>query len=200
VVCVEHFGGPRLWSDQEQTFLLAVADLVSQLLLYHEVRENEHRYRTLFDTARDAIFVMHAERCIDCNAKALEMFGCERSDVIDHAPYRFSPRVQPDGRDSIEKARQQIDSALAGEQQFFDWRHCRLDGTPFDTEITLTRLELRGQAHVLALVRDASQRKRVERALLYPEASLRERTQHLKLLNDLAARLQGATNVEHIAT
>ena len=199
VVCVEHVGGPRLWSDQEQTFLLAVADLVSQLLLYHEVRENEHRYRTLFDSAGDAIFVMQGDRCIDCNIKALEMFGCQRSDFIDHVPFRLSPPVQPDGRDSEEKALEKIGNALSGDQQFFDWQHWRLDGTIFDAEITLTRLELRGQAHVLALVRDASERKRVERALLYSEASLRERTEHLQLLNDLAARLQGTTDVEHIA-
>lgn len=199
VVCIEHVGATRLWSKAEQRFLLSVADLVSQLLLYQETRDSEHRYRSLFDAAGDAIFIMRGDRFIDCNTKTLEMFGCQREDIINSPPYLFSPRSQPDGRNSTEKALEKIHGAFAGQRQFFEWRHSRLDGTPFDAEITLTHLSLKGQPHLLAVVRDITSRKRVEASLRQSEAKLRQHAHHLELLTDLAAQLHGAQDIEQVA-
>ena len=53
--------------------------------------ESEHRYRTLFDTAGDSIFVMKDNLFFDCNSKTLEMFGCQREQIIGVSPDRFSP-------------------------------------------------------------------------------------------------------------
>jgi len=59
-------------------------------------------------------------------------------------PYKFSPPVQPDGRNSEEKALEKIDMAITEGPQFFELEHCRRDVTQFPAEVSLNRLELCG--------------------------------------------------------
>jgi PAS domain S-box-containing protein len=81
-------------------------------------------------------------------------------------PYAFSTPSQPGGEDSRELAMERIAAALSGAPQCFEWRHCRADGTRFDAEVTLNRVDLPGEVLVLGTVRDVSNRKRVEEELL----------------------------------
>ncbi len=135
------------------------------------LRESERKYHTLFDSANDAIFIMKGSLFIDCNRKTLELFGCDKEDIIGRSPMELSPEVQPDGLLSSEKASVRIDMALMGAPQFFEWRHLRMDGTPFDAEVSLNRVELGGDAYLLAIVRDVTQRKKAEEALYESEAN-----------------------------
>jgi PAS domain S-box-containing protein/putative nucleotidyltransferase with HDIG domain len=129
-----------------------------------ELRENEEKYRMLFESANDAIFLMDFEQFIDCNSNTLDMFGCEkRGDIVGHSPWDYSPDKQPDGRDSRDKAREHISAALDGKPQRFSWRHCRKDRTPFEAEVSLTSLILAGKKHLLAVVRDITERTQAER-------------------------------------
>ena len=45
-------------------------------------RQSEERFRTLFENAGDAILIVQEGRIIDCNARALEVFGCRTRDQI----------------------------------------------------------------------------------------------------------------------
>ena len=124
--------------------------------------ESQTKYRTLFESATDAIFLMKDDVFIDCNAPTLAIFNCKREDIIGKPPYVVSPKTQPDGQNSSEKANQYIQAAYSGQPQFFEWIHKRMDGTPFFTEVNLTRIELKGEFYLQAIVRDISQRKKAE--------------------------------------
>lgn len=138
------------------------------------LKDRETLYRTLFENAEDAIFLMEGEYFIDCNPKALEVFGCKREDILGKAPYTFSPKFQPDGRLSQEKAREKIEAASGGVSQRFEWQHTRLDGTPFDTIVSLYRISVRRRAITVAVVHDISEYKKVIRALAESERQYRE--------------------------
>jgi len=125
------------------------------------LEESENRYRTLFDSANDAIFIMQDSMSIECNRKALEMFGRTREQIIGYPVYEFSPPHQPDGRASKEKAFMKMSEVLAGEPDIFEWRHIRRDGEVFDTEVSLSLVKIGSEKFVQAILRDISERKRL---------------------------------------
>lgn len=130
-------------------------------------KENELKYRTLFENAGDAIFLMNGDKFIDCNLRTLEIFGCQSSDqIIGHTPFEFSPPVQPNGKDSRNYAIEHIEKAYAGESYMFEWIHTKHDDTPFYAEIKLNKLVLNKEVLLQAIVRDISDRKQAEQELL----------------------------------
>jgi len=173
--------------------------------------ESSEFSNALFSSINDAIFIMDGETFIDCNSKTLELFGCKREDIIGQPPYKFSPAKQPDGKDSKEKAQSLIKKALQGEALFFEWTHSRLNRSTFDAEVSLNKMSIAKKDYILALVRDVSERKQIERALekeksyfenLFqnaPEAIvLVDLDSNIIRLNDEFTRLFGYTSEEAV--
>ena len=133
-----------------------------QWSLRDKAQESETKYRTIFESSNDAMFIMEGDKFVDCNTASLQIFGCARHQMIGNSFTVFSPKVQPDGKVSRLKADEKIAAALAGHRQFFEWRHCRYDRMPFDAEVSLNSLELHGKLILQATVRDITDRKRAE--------------------------------------
>ena len=152
--------------------------------------ESEQKYRLLFETATDAIFMMKNNIFTDCNSATLKIYGCTREQIIGRTPYKFSPETQPDGKNSKTAALKKIHDALNIGPQQFEWQHIRHDGTPFDAEVSLKKIELSGSVYLQAFVRDITDRKAAENALKEREFQLAEANQMLELiLNTIPVRV-----------
>lgn len=132
------------------------------------LQESEAQFRSIFESANDAIFLMKDGVFITCNKKALEMFGCDSKNIIGCPLERFSPLEQPDAQSSKEKAIKIMSAALE-KPQCFEWKHIKYDGTLFDAEVSLTPVKLSTGDLLQAVVRDITQRKKMEKIMLQTE-------------------------------
>jgi PAS domain S-box-containing protein/putative nucleotidyltransferase with HDIG domain len=148
-------------------FVAVKTDITERKRAETALQKSEMKHRLLFESANDSIFIMKGDRFIDCNSKTLEMFACGWEDIIGKRPQDFSPEYQPDGVPSQEKAIGKISAVMAGNPQFFEWKHCRADKMPFDAEVSLNLLNLDDGVHIQAIVRDITERKRAETRILH---------------------------------
>ncbi|NPV90130.1 MAG: PAS domain S-box protein [Firmicutes bacterium] len=136
------------------------------------IRESEIKFRTLFNSSSDAIVLFKQGQIVDFNDKVLEVFGCTREEFKAGYPDRFLPPQQPDGRDSQTVRLDRLQAAQKT-PQYFQWRNLKYDGTPFDVEVSLSPVTIKGEVVVQAIVRDITERRRIEEALRQSEAKFR---------------------------
>lgn len=155
-------------SPEKEYRVSYIRDISERKAAEAEITRSEQKFRAIFESARDTIFLIAADsRFIDCNPAATEMFRCTKEDLLKSNPQSFSPPTQPDGRDTQLKAEELISAALAGNPQSFEWRHRRPDGSEFDAMAVLSRFELDSKPMLLAIVRDISQKKSLENQLYH---------------------------------
>ncbi len=155
------------------------SDITQQKNADLKIIESELQYRTLYENANDAIFLLKDFVFIDCNPKTMDLFRCESKDIIGRKPHELSPDSQPDGRDSEEKSGELMRAALSNVPQRFEWIHKRKDNSLFTAEVSLNTIELKSEKFLLALVRDITEikekHKEILRAVIKAEEKERNR-------------------------
>lgn len=141
-------------------------------------RISELLLHTLFQGADDAIFTVRHGVFLECNPMAEKLFGCHKNEVLGKTPQDFSPPVQQNGAASNELARQYIDRAMQEGRLRFEWRHRTAAGAVVETEVSLTRVDLPEGPVLLAIARDISERKAVQRRIEESERRYRIVAEH----------------------
>ncbi len=172
-------------------FLGISFDISESQFIKRALKEEEERYRLLFERSSDSILLLKEDTFVDCNPATFQMFGCSREDIIGKSPMLFSPEYQPDGKKSIDEVLKNITNAVQGSTVSIEWQHLKWDKTPFDAEVTLNAIELQGEPHIFATVRDVSSRKIAERELENSRKQLLDQNQSLKLINHLSNQFHG---------
>jgi two-component system sensor histidine kinase/response regulator len=131
------------------------------------LRASESRYRTLYNSSRDAIMMLSpGDKFLSGNPAAVRLFACRDEDQFTSCqPADLSPEYQADGELSAEKAQHMMAIAMAKGSHSFEWLHRRIDGGEFVATVLLTRMELEGKGLLQATVRDITEEKRTAEAL-----------------------------------
>jgi len=142
-------------------------EAAARLTAEQSLRENEQRYRQLFEASPDALFFLDARgHVLDVNRVAEKRYGYSREELLtmsalDLAAVELQQQVGAKVQQAIE----------AGTQ--FEWLHRRKDGSEMPVEISACPIIVGKEACVLSSVRDISERKAAE-AVLQKSLRLRE--------------------------
>ncbi|MSN24593.1 MAG: response regulator [Geobacter sp.] len=170
IVWVSTNGLPVMAEDGSLVGYRGTSRDISELRSVEELlRENEEMYRTVFEYSTDSLSIIDPDtgRYIDCNKAAVVLHDTgTRENFIGTTPHDLSPEYQPGGELSSKLAMKQIHRALDEGSNTFEWIHCKSDGTTFPALVSLCPILLKGNKHVLAIVRDFTERKRAETELL----------------------------------
>lgn len=160
-----------------------IQDVTERCLAQERLSHSEARYRLLFESANDAIFLLEDGKAVDCNPKATELLKCRRADIIGYTPLDFSPEFQPTGlrsADEIEKIRERVTRLLP---VVFEWRFCKKNGEQFEAEVSLTQFMVSEVRYGIAIVRDSTEKKQLIDTLRSSEKELDEKTRYLEKVN-----------------
>ncbi|MDA0240424.1 MAG: PAS domain S-box protein, partial [Proteobacteria bacterium] len=162
-VFLDHNGAPLYLAG-------SITDLTNDRRKDAETEEFESRYRTLFEMAKDGIVVHVGDEpvVLDCNETFALRLGYERGELIGQPLSIFTCRLSDDVR---AKRREKVAEET---HATFESIHYRKDGTSFPVEISSSIIRLNNRPAVLSIVRDNSERKAFETALLASEQRFKD--------------------------
>ena len=150
-----------LWPGYEESWervVVTFADVTLRERYQRELVKSEERYRSLFEYASDAIFLIDTENVqfVDANLNAQKMLGYSRDELfhIELAALAVTQDISP--VEEIFKA------TLADDQSLFETVLVRKDQTQIPVEISSRIFELGNRQYVLSFVRDISERYQAE--------------------------------------
>lgn len=167
--------------DEFGELAVAFNDMAESMLeTMRAIEESERRYRLLFESAADAIFILEAEgeqagKILQANHAAAIMHGYT-ADELAHMSIQ-----DLDTPDAAAEVGPKIERIKRGEWIKAEINHQKKDGSIFPVEMCAGLLETGGHKFILAMDRDISERKRAERDL--------QRTERIRVAGELAAGL-----------
>ncbi|HAR96943.1 MAG TPA: hypothetical protein DCR97_13450 [Deltaproteobacteria bacterium] len=161
-------------------------DVTKRKLAEEALRQSEEKYRTLVENANDGIVIVQDGIIKYANPRMAELDG-STVDLLIGSP--ITDHIHPS---DVERVADLHRRRMAGEEVVSSYEALlrRRDGTPARAELTLGVFNYKGRSATLAIVRDTSDRRRLEEELRKSrdelELRVEERTQQLRESEEIA--------------
>jgi PAS domain S-box-containing protein len=153
-------------------------DITDRKETEQKLKDSEEKYRVLFEESPDGYLIIKDGKFIDCNKAAMNLLGRTKEEVVGMAPYEISPEIQPDGRVSKEAAYDLLQKTEKEGHAYFEWVHCRKDGSEFLAEITLSKILFNGEEVFFTSWKNITEKRATEIALINSEERFRQIAEH----------------------
>jgi len=152
------------WQGKPAVLSIA-ADITERTQTEEALRESEQRYRAVFDSSADALFIQDITTgaILDVNKTVLSMYGyTDKNEMLRCTVEDLSAVDEGYGEDKI---RRMNESAANAGLNSFEWRARKKGGELFWAQVTLQRIRISGVERLLATVRDITEHKCAVEAL-----------------------------------
>jgi PAS domain S-box-containing protein len=157
-------------------------DVTEQMRAERGLQESEALFRNIFQGAADAIFLFDLEksRILDANEKAYTYLGYGREEFLKKT---YEDLVEnPDEKETV------LQQLQAKGVSFHESLHRKKDGTLIFVEISSCLMDYQGKKAVLSIVRDVTERKKMESELDQYRETLEEMVERRTLELEAAQR------------
>ena len=147
-----------------------------------EARVSEERFLRIFESSNDGIFVIDpiGDKIIDANPKACSMLGYSREELLSGVNVSA---IHPNEMPKFMAFAQSVYEHGSG---WTDELTCMTKtGEALPAEISASMVDIQGLTCMIATVRDISERKRAEAALIASNEELEQRVRELGALNTM---------------
>jgi PAS domain S-box-containing protein len=142
------------------TGLLLAAALAERRDAQLRLNESEDQYRTLFESAADAIFIHDAAgQILVVNRRAGELYGYPLAEL------RSLSIAQVDTPEEAVHMPARIARLMTEGSHHFATHHRRKDGTTLAVEVNARRIVWQGQSAMMSICRDVTERRQAEERL-----------------------------------
>jgi PAS domain S-box-containing protein len=169
--------------------LFFIKDITEQKQAEESVRETEESYTRLFNTVKEAIYVLSAEGVfLNVNEGAVKMYGYSREEFMGKTP----AFVSADGKNDLQEVSKMLDRVFqSGVSEEFEFRGKRKNGEEFPKECIANKGKYFGREVIIVTARDVTERKK-------SEAELRQRTEDLELINKINDALNHGESIDNV--
>jgi len=149
------------YNPDENTVVGSVQDITERKLIMQVLLENEEKFRTLFERANDMIVITDVnDRILDVNKRTCELTGYSRDELLKMKVTDLQAQEVRGSSGTVSKSEfKKFGSNV------FESVDVRKDGTTFPVEVTLSRITIASGIRFFGIVRDVSERKRIEKDL-----------------------------------
>jgi two-component system, cell cycle sensor histidine kinase and response regulator CckA len=140
-------------------------DLIMQRLAEQALQKSEERYRMLFNSITDALFVLEVKadgspgRFLEVNDVACDRLGYSRDELLTMSPSDIDAPASESGVDLLPLLSEQLTN---GQSRIFEQVHIAKDGHRVPVEINARTFDMQGRLVNIKLARDISRRKQTE--------------------------------------
>ena len=136
-------------------------DITERKRAERDLTESEEKYRSVFEAPADAFLILTQDGIVvDANPAAREMHGYPGDEIIGMPVIQL---VHPDSQHLFEEFTR---SVLSTGSYHVEAQDIRKDGTPFDIDVRGAMVRYKGEDCLLGVLRDITERKKAEFALV----------------------------------
>lgn len=163
-----YFSVVRLMRDDGsfQGMMATIYDVTGQREAERKMNSIESNFWEIFNSTNDALFVHDAYTgaIVEANKTVEKMYGYTREEIFFMNVHDFSAGEPPY---SLNEAIGYIRKAVEEGSQSYEWLGRKKGGELFWAEVSLTASHIGGEGRVLAVVRDITDRKEIEKRLQF---------------------------------
>lgn len=131
-----------------------ILDITEITLRTKALRENENKYRVIYEESNDSIVLLDEDRIIDINQQGIKLLGKKQADILEKSLWDFTYNQNPALKKEYDKL---IENLRQKKQAKFNWVFAK--GKEFiDVSISIVELNLGDELLYQCVIRDETER------------------------------------------